>query len=278
MAKTITGSAGFANQCTVPTPGDFITAASVEVQAQAHLNQAKYLKDHALLDTVAAPSGNTGTYGIVSPGSLVTALLQATAAEIAGLAMPNASTPKVSASGTTGLVRCEDLQLPVSGTPKISADGAGGTIELGNGSSTKLTLSGATGEAVTEQLQANVQLNRDDDPGKDNLLTAANILKAWGLVTLDNGTVTIHDGYNIDDITIDVSTIAEVTFVREMADANYAVTFGYGTRDITVFHGTKTTTGFSFTLYETSTNTGPKDFDINGAYIVQFHVLGRQSS
>lgn len=239
MTQSITGIDDYTNVWTL-APDDFAPAKALDIRATAAiaLNNTRHLYLHSVLDTVARPGGNSGTFAFTGTPGIIAGFVQIQAAEIGGLAMPNGSTPTITAEGTTGRIVCEDLQ-------------------------------------------ANRQPARADDPGADNLVTGPNVCKAWAYFTIGQGSVTIHDGYNIDDIEITgIPQIAKVTFARAMANATYAVTWGYDDADdVTARVPSKAAGDFTFNLYEMSTNNGgmgPHDLDTEGPFDLQFVVFGRQ--
>ena len=59
------------------------------------------------------------------------------------------------------------------------------------------------------------------DPGANNYMSATNVCKAWGIITLVSGTITLVDGYNIATVTA-TATDLTITFARNMATVNYA--------------------------------------------------------
>lgn len=93
--------------------------------------------------------------------------------------------------------------------------------------------------------------NAGVDPGANNALHGANIIKTW--VTFDD-TYAILDGYNVASITNVLGSIYKVTFVRAMANVNYGVKIhvhgavGYSG----ALNSNKTVNDFEFTLFKTT--------------------------
>lgn len=116
------------------------------------------------------------------------------------------------------------------------------------------------------------QPNSNVDPGSNNALHGANIVKAW--VVLDT-LYAVLDGYNIATITNIAGAVYRLDFVRPMANANYGVTIQqHGAPGGSGAHnGTKDVNGFRFTLYDTTDKSLGFAAGCTEAYI---EVVGRQ--
>jgi hypothetical protein len=115
--------------------------------------------------------------------------------------------------------------------------------------------------------------NAGVDPGANNVLHAANIIKAW--CTLDSS-YAIRASYNVDTITTVLGDIKKLTFKRAMADNTYGVKIHvHGTTVMSGSHNglaNKNAGDFQFVLYRTDTGaTG-----IGSADEVYIEVTGMQ--
>lgn len=115
----------------------------------------------------------------------------------------------------------------------------------------------ATAPTVAGQFAGYVEMTGADpnptvDPGANNALHGANILKSW--VVFDDS-YNILDGYNIASITNVAGAIHKITFVRAMLNTTYGVKVhvnglpGYSG----AHNGVKNLTDFNFVLFKTDT-------------------------
>lgn len=109
--------------------------------------------------------------------------------------------------------------------------------------STLAMLSGAAATFANTPQFTNAP-TKNADPGANNVLTGPNIIKAWAHITTNgSGGVTVDDGYNISSVSIAIATIANITFVRPMLNANYAVHVSPGGSNAYLAGWTAKTTG-----------------------------------
>lgn len=121
------------------------------------------------------------------------------------------------------------------------------------------------------------------DPGANNVLSAANTPKFWGVLRTDGaGNVGIVDGYNFATVTIvgggTNSSHAVVTFARSMADDKYAVmatAVSTDTNFCTV--ASKSSAGFSVYVFERVSLNNTTARDLAAIVIdLMFVGMGRQ--
>jgi hypothetical protein len=108
-----------------------------------------------------------------------------------------------------------------TGTSLTMAGGASGTLASGS------VLTAAAGSQI---VLSNGPSNSTTDPGANNLACGPLMPKAWGIVSTNGtGGVTVFGGVNLvaSIVTVGSNKYILLAFVRNMADANYAVTWGY---------------------------------------------------
>jgi urease beta subunit len=173
----------------------------------------------------------------------------------------------------------------------LSTAASGSTVQFADGS--VLNLGGTVNFGGTSEVYGNIELANGNvqflgtqptstaDPGANNMACGTNMVKAWGTVRFTGGAATILDGYNIASVAIEASGgNAAVVFARDMANANYAVTYGVGgsahSRKYATTQGTdKLVSGFKFNVWSEADETN-YDLDGGGSIDVSFCVMGRQ--
>lgn len=145
---------------------------------------------------------------------------------------------------------------------KCLNSGAGAALEVSTGNQVFTGVSPAAGA----------------DPGANNMAFGANQCKAWAHFKIGNNAQTIYDNINISSITIDpTGLLGVVTFARNMANANYSITWGLGENQRGVFvpRASKTVGGFDFQVTRHSTET-IYDLTTASEHTLDFQVEGRQ--
>ena len=207
------------------------------------------------------------------------------------------SSQKVILRGGNGLEVTSKIELPSGATLSVLSGGiitsaAGSDVDFlepirvaglnNNGSAIAVTDEISIADPIT---LTGTQPASNANPGANNRLHATNVAKAWGTIDFNEGTVTVEDGYNINTPTISISVQANVTFVRAMANDDYAVVFGVlrgagPFLEYPIVVGVPATTGFSFNIRDLKDTTGtimePIDLDAEHPGRVYFAVFGRQ--
>jgi len=117
------------------------------------------------------------------------------------------------------------------------------------------------------------------DPGMDNILCSANIVKAWAHFHCGGGAAAIDEAYGISSIVYD-ATSPVLNFHRTMDSSEYVVVINsLGDPQRTGQPFNLTTTGFSFrSLYHSAVGAhSVDDFSLGGDIYFLAIVIGRQS-
>jgi hypothetical protein len=234
------------------------------------------------LQSGCAVTGSSGSSLTMDSGSTTTINGAAT---LAGTnTISGATTFSNSATFTNGLTVTQSASNTAAITSTGNGTGAGAAL---TGGTTGPGLTAVNGTAQTNsaptmagQFAGYIRLtgtdpDEDIDPGANNVLHGANICKAWCVVILSGGgPYNIEDGYNIDEVVYSgTPDVINVTFARAMANANYSVVFAV--EDVNwhaCINGTKTTSGFQFSVYNTTDGT------LGGSgQTINFQVFGRQA-
>lgn len=174
----------------------------------------------------------------------------------------------------------------IFGAPRLASSAtltaqSGAAVTMASGS----TLTAASGSTVTLGGATNVTASQPAstaDPGANNRLVGTNLVKAWAVISINDGSFTVLDGYNIASVSIDgISNFqANIVFARAMANANYAVTYGVGgaggVRCYANTSATKSTTGFGFNVQSEIAAANIDLTDTPGTLEVSICVMGRQ--
>ncbi len=123
------------------------------------------------------------------------------------------------------------------------------------------------------------------NPGRDDLVTGANICQARGYYVYTSGGTSesdrLKDGYNIASV-VTVGSLVTVNFARPMADANYTLNIQVntpftGTTAMRYIDVTKSDTGFEVTLKLLDLTDGSQSTTSwSGSIGFDFTVFGRQ--
>lgn len=177
-------------------------------------------------------------------------------------------------STTGGTLTGQLTVTPIAADEAIIASGGTGKAGLVATNGTTQTAAAPTNAA---QFGGYVQLTGADpnpgvDPGANDALHAANIIKAWGTVSLTGGTpFATQDDYNVTDVTEPVANIYQINFVRAFSNTTYSVTFTPHAPGIGVSLSTKTTTTCRFNVWDTTAPGTPVPNQT-----VDFIAVGRQ--
>lgn len=171
-------------------------------------------------------------------------------------------TDDASVGGTLTVLTGIDVTGPVNVTGSIDASGSVDAAEY-------VTVSGT-------------QPASSADPGA-NRLHGTNMVKAWGVVSINNGVFTVLDGYNIASVSLNgISDFtADVVFARAMANANYAITYGVGGADgsrryANTSGANKSASGFGIQIQDEQASANVDLTSTGGTIEVSICVMGRQ--
>lgn len=243
MSIVYTGVNGgsFVNTITGPSPGDLVTAGSVGIIAQGAANLSKRLYDTKVersgdtmtgaLDVTAAAA--SGDVGVTATGDGVGSGLFGT-----GGATSGAGVEGVGGAPNGKGVYGEGSGSGVGGEFVGGATG-GGVVATGGGAAAGGTFTGgATGKGVVcdsgsasvpaldvgvgNAIFTGTSTAATADPGFNDYLCGANVLKAFAKVELGAGTAALVAGsFGVASAVRTSTTVVRVTLVRAMADANY---------------------------------------------------------
>ncbi len=219
---------------TGPSPGELVSAASIGVPLQQSID---------LLDTKANLTGAAFTGAVTATNATADPGIEATggagaagvsavggtggAPGVIGVGTTNAAgvtgTGNGSGAGVTGTGGASGNGMTASG------GGAGAGIEATGGATGKgvVAVGGSTSGVALDVGRGNAIFTGTSpaagaDPGANNVLSGANVTKAWGIIATDGlGNVTVEGDYNIASVAL-TGSYAEVTFARGFTNKNYS--------------------------------------------------------
>lgn len=230
--------------------------------------------------------GNTaGATGLLATGGIggaIGILGTGTNNNQGGNFLGHGGAPGVTATGGSGGGTGGTFTGGTGGNGLSSTCGAGSTAIVASGGDIGVYGSGSVVglEAGPGNMRfTGTQPTKTADPGGgiNNYLCGTNVCKAWGYFEVSGSAALYQDGYNITTIVLKGgdSTKIVVTLERNMANSNYAVTFGNeGFNEIAyIVPGSKT--GGSFEIAAFTSSAAVIDFAI-GTFNLSFQVMGRQ--
>lgn len=228
MSITYTGVNGgsYVNTISGPSPGDLVTAGSVGIIAQGAANLSKRLFDTKVErsgDTMTGSLLVTGTGG--NPGVQVTGGNSDGTGVIARGGASNGNAVDALGAGVGSAVIAVGGGTAGYGVYSTGGGNAGGVGGIGGrfaggvgSGGTGLALEVGAGNAVF----TGTSTAATADPGFDDYLCGANVLKAFAKVELGAGTAALTAGsFGVASVARTSTTVVRVTLVRAMADANY---------------------------------------------------------
>jgi hypothetical protein len=249
--------------------------------------------------TYSLPSGNPVTPGTTITSSWANATLGDMASELTNsldrqgrgamlaplqLASGSVGAPALTFASQTnsGLYRAgaSDVRMVVGGNQVQRWDGSAAFLR-------GLSVSGVTAATGADRQDAltiaNGDINLADvaSPNKDvaisNRLTPTSIAKAWGLVTISGGDLTLESGLNLQGVAPSTNDAKDVTvtFAAEMGSANYAVVMTPGEDGAWVWSA-RERTAEGFDIRAKSTAGTHRDLNDATGPAIHFVVFGAQ--
>lgn len=160
-----------------------------------------------------------------------------------------------------------------------STNGTAGAF-TGFGTGRGLTATSASTSLAIEVGTGNMSLEgaspvKTADPGFDGYVCAANVCKAWGIITIATVTATLVEGYGIASVSVDATHLT-INLARAMATADYApvaLTSGAYVPEMLNLG----TSQFKISLVNTPTGSANVQATMNAITTTVFvHVYGRQ--
>lgn len=221
MSITYIGVNGgsFVNTITGPSPGDLVTAGGVGIIAQGAANLSK-----RLYDTKVERSGDTMTGALdvtADTGTGDTGVTATGDGAGSGVYGQGGGSNGAGVQGIGGATNGKGVRGvgAGSGTGVEAIGGATGKgIECDGGVTSGVALDVGRGNAIFTGTSTAATAN----PGFNDYLCGANVLKAFAKVELGAGTPALVAGsFGVASVARTSTTVVRVTLVRAMADANY---------------------------------------------------------